>query len=62
MVFYKAQTIDFDLEKDPAIKNKKVVKDKDMIEKLEECGFSRIFNSTVRDMIMEIEVYKLQDL
>ncbi|BFH61909.1 hypothetical protein [Paenibacillus azoreducens] len=62
VVFYIAQTIDHNVEKNPDTKNTRIVKDKDMIEKLERCGFSRIFNSTVKDMIMEIEVYKLQDL
>ncbi|MFK4474915.1 hypothetical protein ABH897_004683 [Paenibacillus sp. RC73] len=62
VVFYIAQTIDHNIEKKLTTRNTRVVKEKDMIEKLEGCGFSRIFNSTVKDMIMEIEVYKLQDL
>lgn len=62
VVFYIAQTIDHNIEKNLATRNTRVVKDKDMIDKLEGCGFSRIFNSTVKDMIMEIEVYKLQNL
>lgn len=62
VVFYIAQTIDHNIEKNQNTKNTRIVKDKSMIEKLEGCGFSRIFNSTVKDMIMEIEVYKLQDL
>ncbi|WP_348620183.1 hypothetical protein [Paenibacillus polymyxa] len=62
VVFYIAQTVDHNIEKNLATRSKRVVKEKDMIEKLEGCGFSRIFNSTVKDMIMEIEVYKLQNL
>ncbi|MDT8976444.1 hypothetical protein RQP50_09345 [Paenibacillus sp. chi10] len=61
MVFYIAQTID-NIEEIQNTKNTMIVKDKNMIKKLEKCGFSRIFNSTVEDMIMEIEVHKLQDL
>lgn len=61
VVFYIAQTIEQNAEKNPTTKNTWIVKDNNMIKKLERCGFSRIFNSTVKDMIMEIEVCKLQD-
>ncbi|MFB5270005.1 hypothetical protein ACE41H_24930 [Paenibacillus enshidis] len=58
MAFFIAQTIDYDHDTD----NKKIVKDKELLKKLELCGFSRIFNSVVKDLILEIEVYKLQAL
>ncbi|MEN1985660.1 hypothetical protein [Paenibacillus hubeiensis] len=55
MVFFIAQDIDFDDE------DKKIIKDKKMTEILETLGFSRNFNSTVNDLIFEIEVHKLQN-
>ncbi|MBA4535362.1 hypothetical protein [Brevibacillus halotolerans] len=38
----------------------KIIKDTKMIEQYEKCGFSRIFNSTIADMVMEVEVSKLR--
>ncbi len=57
MVFFIAQTIDIENETDS-----KIVKDKKMIEILETLGFARNFNSTVKDLILEIEADKLQNL
>ena len=62
MVFFIAQKIDKDIEKDSTNKITRVVKDKEMLDIFERGGFSRLFNSVVNDLVLEIEVHKLQDL
>lgn len=61
MVFFIAQTIDKNTEQHSITKEIKVVKDTEMLDIFDKCGFSRIFNSVIKDLVLEIEVHKLQD-
>lgn len=58
MIFFIAQTIDKDVEQD-ITKKTRVIIGKEMLDIFEKCGFSRIFNSVVNDLVLEIEVHKL---
>lgn len=57
MVFVIPQRLEDSNDRDGS---SKIIKDTKMIEQYEKCGFSRIFNSAIKDMVMEIEVSKLR--
>ena len=59
MVFVIPQKLED--EKIGSVSTSRIVKDKFMIKQYEKCGFSRIFNSEIDDVVMEIEVHKLKN-
>lgn len=61
MIFVIPQKVDKGNPRNDINSSIKIIKDAEMIKQYEKCGFVRTFNSEIQDMIMEIEVHKLQD-